>query len=168
MIRNYRDDDLQTCRDLWVRLIEWHQEIYETSNIVGGDKSGAQFDAHLNLVGAERIWLAEEAGVVVGMVGLMPENDEGSPEIEPLIVTPEARGTGVGRQLVEHVLEVARDLGVRDVIVRAVGRNAEALRFYHEMGFDMIGYVELSNDLRPKDEQLWRDGETIADRRFRV
>ena len=167
MIRSYRDADLETCRELWVQLTERHREIYET-DAIGGDNPGLQFDAHLAKVGAERIWLAEHEGKVVGMVGLIPENHDGSPEIEPVIVIPEARGSGVGRTLVAHAIEAARELGARDVAVSAVGRNAEAIRFYHEMGFDTIGYVELFHDLRPSDQQPWRDGETIADRRFRV
>jgi GNAT superfamily N-acetyltransferase len=167
MIRTYRDSDLETCRELWVQLTERHREIYEAPTI-GGDSPGLQFDGHLARVGADRIWLDEVDGNVVGMVGLIPENDEGSPEIEPVIVVPAARGTGVGRRLVEHVLDVARELGARDIVVRAVGRNAGAIRFYHEMGFDAIGYVELFHDLRPAADQPWRDGETITDRRFRV
>jgi GNAT superfamily N-acetyltransferase len=167
MIRTYRDSDLDTCRELWVQLTERHREIYDTDTI-GGDNPGLQFDGHLARVGADRIWLDEVDGTVVGMVGLIPENHDGTPEIEPVIVVPEARGTGVGRRLVEHVLDVARELGARDVAISAVGRNAEAIRFYHQMGFDTIGYVELFRDLRPRDEQPWRDGETVAGRRFRV
>lgn len=167
MIRSYRDSDLETCRELWVQLTERHREIYETDTI-GGEDPGLQFDGHLARVGAERIWLDEVDGEVVGMVGLIPENHDGSPEIEPVIVVPQARGIGVGRRLVEHVVDVAREIGARDVVVSAVGRNAEAIRFYHEMGFDTIGYVELSHDLRPREDQPWRDGETFAGRRFRV
>ena len=166
MIRGYRDSDLETCRSLWVQLTEWHREIYDSPKI-GGDNPGLQFDGHLERIGADRIWLAEVDGRVVGMVGLMPENEDGDLEMEPLIVSPEARGSGIGRRLVEHVFAVARELG-RDVMVRAVGRNAEAIRFYHEMGFDAIGYVELFHDSRPESDQPWLDGETVADRRFRV
>jgi putative acetyltransferase len=165
-IRNYTESDLETCRELWVQLTERHREIYEDPSI-GGDDVGLQFDRHLALVGADRVWLAEVDGKVVGMVALMPENDDGDLEMEPLIVSPEARGAGIGRSLVQHVFAVARDLG-RDVMVRAVGRNDEAIRFYHEMGFDIVGYFEFFHDSRPRSEQHWRDGETVADRRFRV
>lgn len=127
-----------------------------------------QFDAHLGAVGTDRIWFAEIDGEVVGMVGLIPENKDGSPEVEPIIVVPDARRTGVGRLLIEHVLAVAREMGAREPVVGAVGRNAKAIRFYHDLGFDAIGYVELFHDLRAESEQRWRDGETIADRRFRV
>lgn len=167
MIRGYRAGDLETCRSLWDELTEWHRTIYNSPTI-GGDDPGLQFDEHLAKVGPEHIWLAEIEGEAVGMVGLIIETAEGSPEIEPVIVVPQARGTGIGRQLVEHVLEIARGLGVLDVTVRVVGRNAEALRFYHELGFDTIGYIELFHDLRPTTEQPWREGETIADRRFGV
>ena len=61
-----------------------------------------------------------------------------------------------------------QDLGLRDVNVHVVGRNAEAIRFYHDVGFDIIGHFELFYDTSPHDEQLWRDGETVAGRRFRV
>lgn len=166
MIRSYREDDLEICRELWVQLTERHREIYESPGI-GGDNPGLQFDAHLDRVGPEHIWLAELEGKVVGMVGMIPENHDGSPELEPIIVLPEARGTGTGRQLVEQVLAAARAMGARELVVSAVGRNAEAIRFYHEMGFDVIGYVEMFHDFRPTAEQSWRDGETIADRRFR-
>lgn len=167
MIRGYRDEDLDTCRNLWVQLTERHREIYENPRI-GGEDPGLQFDRHLERVGADRIWLAETHGVVVGMVGLIPENHDGSPEIEPIVVAPQARGAGIGRRLIKHVLDVARQMGASEVAVSAVGRNAEAIRFYHDMGFDTIGYVELFHDLRPVDEQPWREGETVADRPFRV
>lgn len=167
MIRSYRDDDLEICRELWLQLTERHREIYETANI-GGDNPGLQFDAHLDRVGREHIWVAELEGRVVGMAGMIPENHDGSPELEPIIVLPEARGSGIGRQLVEQVFAAARAMGSRDVVVSAVGRNEEAIRFYHEMGFDVIGYVEMFHDFRPRSEQPWRDGEEIADRRFRV
>jgi N-acetylglutamate synthase-like GNAT family acetyltransferase len=167
MIRGYHAGDLETCRSLWAELTEWHRTIYNSPTI-GGDDPGLQFDEHLVKVGPEHIWLAEIEGEVVGMVGLIIETAEDSPEIEPVIVVPQARGTGAGRQLVEHVLEIARGLGLRDVTVRAVGRNAEAIRFYHDLDFDTIGYVGLFHDLRPAAEQPWRESETIADRRFRV
>ena len=170
IIRTYRDTDLGTCRGLWVQLTEWHRTIYDSPGI-GGDDPGKQFDGHLKRVGTDHIWLAESNGDVVGMAGLIHEPDEGTEgtiEMEPIIVTPAARGTGVGRLLVEHVIDVARSLDERDLNVRVVGGNAEAIRFYHDLGFDTIGYIELFRDTRPLDDQPWHKGETIADRRFRV
>jgi len=166
-IRPYAAADLETCRDLWVQLTERHRQIYDSPGI-GGSDPGRQFDGHLARVGADHIWLAELDGDVVGMVGLIHEPDEGTIEVEPVVVTPAARGAGIGHQLVRHVIDVAGQLGEREVTVRVVGRNAAAIRFYHGLGFDTVGYFELFHDMRPASDQPWTDGETIADRRFRV
>ena len=166
-IRGYEDGDLDVCRELWVELTEWHRSIYDSPGI-GGDDPGKQFDAHLAKVGPERIWLATDGDSVLGMIGLQPGTEEGSLEIEPMIVFPHARGTGVGKTLVQHLVEVIKGMGLRDLNVRAVGRNAEAIRFYHDVGFDIIGEVGLFLDTTPPEKQIWREGETIAGRRFRV
>ena len=166
-IRIYRDADLETCRGLWVQLTEWHRKIYDSPSIGGADP-GRQFDDHLTRVGPERIWLAEVTGEVVGMIGLQPGYDEGTVEIEPLVVAAAARGEGIGKALVEHVVSEVQKMGLRDVNVHVVGRNADAISFYHDVGFDVIGHFELLYDTSPPDEQRWRDGETVAGRRFRV
>ena len=166
-IRGYQDSDLGVGRKLWEQLTEAHRIIYDSPGI-GGDDPGLLFDEHLAKVGPENIWLAESDGKVVGMTGLQPGSDEGSLEVEPIVVVPEARGLGVGKALIEHLVEVIKSKGLRDLNVRAVGRNEDAIRFYHEMGFTTIGYVELFLDTTPEDNQIWRDGETIAGRRFKV
>ena len=166
-IRSYRDGDREACRELWEQLTEWHRGIYDDPSI-GGEDPGRLFDAHLAKVGRERIWIAESAGVVLGMIGLQPGYDEGTVEVEPLAVGPEARREGVGRALVDHVVSVVKEMGLRDVNVHVAGRNTEAIRFYHDVGFDVIGHFELVCDTSSRDEQPWRDGEIVAGRRFRV
>jgi ribosomal protein S18 acetylase RimI-like enzyme len=166
-IRSYADGDLEACRKLWVALTEHHREIYDAPSI-GGGNPGLLFDAHLAKVGSDRIWVAESDGAVVGMIGLQPGYEEGTVEVEPLVVVPPTRGEGVGKALVDHVVSVVKEMGLRDVNVHVVGRNAEAIRFYHEAGFDVIGHFELFYDTSPPDEQPWRDGEIIAGKRFRV
>jgi ribosomal protein S18 acetylase RimI-like enzyme len=166
-IRSYRDTDLNSCRQLWVQLTEWHRKIYDTPAI-GVDDPGKHFDNHLAKVGQERLWVAEQEGGVVGLIGLQPGYDEGTVEVEPLVVAGEARGSGVGKALVEHVVSEVQKMGLREVNVHVAGRNAEAIRFYHDIGFDVIGHFELFYDTSPRKEQPWRDGETVAGRRFRT
>ena len=47
-IRLYKPGDLETCRELWVELTEWHRQIYDSPGIGGADP-GKQFDEHLPL-----------------------------------------------------------------------------------------------------------------------
>jgi L-amino acid N-acyltransferase YncA len=84
------------------------------------------------------------------------------------VVSERWRGRGIGRRLAEVVLAEARAAGGRQLITRPVARNASAIRFFHDFGFDALGQLELLLDLRPAAEQVWRSGATIADRELRV
>jgi ribosomal protein S18 acetylase RimI-like enzyme len=102
---------------------------------------------------------------VVGLTGFIPRPE--GPEIEPVIVARSHRGRGIGRMLVEHVVATLRTAGEDTISVRAVGRNAEALAFYHEMGFRIVAYVELMQDLR-EGSRPWRPGDPLEGRTFLV
>ena len=165
IVRQYQSSDLKTCRHLWLHLTEWHREIYQSPTI-GGDNPGLLFDEHLGRVGAEHIWLAEIDGKVIGMTGLIPR--DGEAELEPMIVNPEYRGLGVGRHLVETVIEEATKRGWRQLQVRPVARNRQAIQFFHELGFKVLGYIELFQELKPDSKNIWIEGEQIAGRRFEI
>lgn len=162
-IRPYDSGDLQACRDLWVELTAHHRHIYGVDTI-GGDDPGAQFDEHLLAVGPEMIWVAERESRVVGLTGLIVDGT--SAEVEPVVVTEGERGRGIGRALVQQVIQEAAAIGVTLLSVRPVGRNTAALRFFREAGFDVLGHIEALMDL--EGDREWVDGETIADREFRV
>lgn len=166
-IRSYLPADLETCRRLWVELTQWHRDIYESPSI-GGDDPGLQFDAHLYRVGAARLWVAEDDGEVVGLVGLMTgADDEIEIEIEPVIVASSHRGQGIGGRLVDHVIEIARAEAHGTLSVRVVARNRDAIDFYHRRGFRVLGMLELLQDFR-EGERPWRQGERLAGRDFLV
>lgn len=164
-IRNYQADDLAACRDLWVELTEWHRHIYDSPQI-GGTDPGRKFDEHLERVGREQIWLATSGRDVVGLVGVIP--GERASELEPIVVRERWRGRGIGRQLGEFVIGEARAAGLRQLLVSPVARNASAIRFFHGLGFDALGQLELVLDFRPPADQVWRPGARIADLELRV
>ena len=83
---------------------------------------GRKFDEHLERVGAQRIWLATIGGEVVGMVGVIQTEDE--IELEPIVVSEQWRGRGIGRQLAERVVAEARAAGMGQLLARPVARNA--------------------------------------------
>jgi GNAT superfamily N-acetyltransferase len=164
-IRTYARADYDACRALWVELTEWHRNIYDSPHI-GGDDPGADLDRHLEKHGSGRLWVAEEDGSVVGLAGLIDMEDGGG-ELEPLIVATSHRGHGIGRRLTEQVIAAARAEGLPNLTVRPVARNSEAIRAYHQLGFDILGYIDMFMDFVEGDRP-WTDGEELAGRRFRV
>ena len=163
-VRGYADGDLEACRGLWVELTEQHRQIYDAPWI-GGDDPGSQFDTHLGRVGADQLRMAEVDGVVVGLTGLQPM-DEGI-EIEPVVVATSHRGRGIGHLLIETAITGGVAAGHKVVSVGVVGRNREAIEFYHAMGLDVVGEIELIYDTRPGADQRWKPGDAIAGLPFR-
>ena len=155
-IRNYLPDDLASCRALWVELTEWQREIYGNPGI-GGAHPGLQFDEHLQRVGPQHLWVAVAGDRVVGLAGMIPGDRE--TELEPVVVGREYRGRGIGLQLAQTVVAHAKTTGVRFLSARPVARNAGALRFFHRLGFRVLGHVELLADFAGRD---WKSGPNLA------
>jgi GNAT superfamily N-acetyltransferase len=142
-VRNYQDTDREQCRSLWRELVEWHREIYEDSTI-GGESPEDYFDKYLSKFGSDRIWVAVSESKVVGFIGLVVNGNEA--ELEPLVVSKDYRGKGMGKLLVMAVMAEARRLGVKYLNVLPVARNVQAMRFFRKMGFKNIGHVGLFVD----------------------
>lgn len=153
-IRPYHPADLEACRALWAELVQHHREIYQDPSI-GGNDPGLHFDRHLAQVGAERIWVAECAGEVVGLFGLILRDVEA--EIEPIVVSSRWRGQGIGRMLLERAEEEARRLGARLLTISPVARNVEAISLFHHYGFRLLGSIEMCK-LMPGEAGQWKSG----------
>ena len=86
-----------------------------------------------------RLFVLRVDGKVVGMANALitVSTSEGGRVVllEDVILHREHRGCGLGRQLVEHVLEWAREEGVTRVTLLADRDNHSALNFYRKLGF---------------------------------
>lgn len=67
--------------------------------------------------------------------------------LQDLFVAPEARGTGVGRQLIEYVYARAREQGLNRVYWLTHETNAEAMQLYDRIA-DRSGFVQYRHLLR--------------------
>ncbi|MBE0611627.1 MAG: GNAT family N-acetyltransferase [Dehalococcoidia bacterium] len=154
-IRTYRSGDRDACRSLWAELVERHRLIYEDPTI-GGDDPGREFDDHLLRAGHDRTWLAVVDGTVVGLTALLVSGEEA--EVEPVVVTAGMRSSGIGAILVARARSEAVSLGVRFLNVSPVARNVEAISFFVREGFDVVGHVNLFQDLGGEVPRSWRSG----------
>ena len=94
--------------------------------------------------------VAEHDGNVVGMAHLVPSgaaNASHRAEVQRVAVDTAARGTGVGRMLMEALEEVARERGLT-LLWLTTHEGSEACAFYEAVGYQKLGVMP-SYSLRP-------------------
>lgn len=64
-----------------------------------------------------------------------------------LAASPDARGLGIGRALVEHVEAALRELGCPKVNLQVRSTNAEVVAFYEHLGYSVDDTVDLGKRL---------------------
>jgi DNA-binding MarR family transcriptional regulator/GNAT superfamily N-acetyltransferase len=85
----------------------------------------------------ERCWIAEVDGRRAGSVMLVKQSHEAA-KLRLLLVEAEARGLGLGRQLVETCLAFARAAGYREITLWTNSILDEARGLYESLGFTLV------------------------------
>ena len=96
-----------------------------------------QEQADLSAQGSDRAtFFAFADDVLIGMAALyrLPDHKE-TGELVQMWVTPESRGKGVARDLLDAVFKWANKNGFRAVMARVTKGNDRAQKLYHQYGF---------------------------------
>jgi aminoglycoside 6'-N-acetyltransferase I len=131
----------------------------------------------------ERICRAalDQSGVVTGWIGGLPEYDGHTWELHPLAVRPDQQGQGIGRALVEDLVEQVRRRGGLTIMLGtddennmtsvsgidlypdplAHLKNIRSLKrhpylFYEKMGFVVVGIIPDANGFGKPDILMTR------------
>lgn len=97
-------------------------------------------EAGLGPHSAHRLWFAEIDERTVGCVGLVRRGRQG--QLRWLVLLDEARGHGLGRQLVQAVLDEARRQGLEEVYLKTVRGLDASMALYERFGFQRERDVE--------------------------
>lgn len=85
-------------------------------------------------------FVAEIDGKIVGGGGIFPTT--GLPadtcELVKMYLVPEARGIGLGREILELCLETARQKGFKKIYLESMPELKQALRVYEKLGFQYL------------------------------
>ncbi|MGA4722164.1 GNAT family N-acetyltransferase [Fictibacillus nanhaiensis] len=87
--------------------------------------------------------VVEEKGILLGMIGMFKglayEKDESYVRIISLVVKQEFRNKKIGKLLVDHAEQWAKEQGVLKLAVNTGKRRVDSHHFYKARGFDDTG-----------------------------
>ena len=92
--------------------------------------------------GAFAALVAETNGVVVGFASLSPYRSRAAyrPTVENSVYVDEAtRGLGVGRALLEELVDMARKRGFHSVVAHIADGHEASLSLHRACGFELVG-----------------------------
>lgn len=141
IISLYAETDHAAVRALFIRvnrelapahLKEAFEAYIERSLAEEVDRLGAYYGERNGA-----FWVAEEAGRVVGMVGI-EQVDAATVELRRMYVDPSARRRAIGRRLLEHAEAAARERGYRIMVLSTSELQQAALTLYRNAGYRFV------------------------------
>jgi putative acetyltransferase len=85
-------------------------------------------------------YVAEQNGEVVGGAGIFPTEGlpQGTCELVKMYLQKPVRGQGLGKQLIEQVLEFAKGFGYTNVYLETMPELRKAVNVYEKFGFTYL------------------------------
>jgi ribosomal protein S18 acetylase RimI-like enzyme len=143
VIRPYREPDRPMVRALTVTAFEGvsidHNLDRQLGPIAGQDwrwRKARDIDRDIDTRGAE-LAIAEDdrTGALLGYVTMQCDSETRIGWINNLVVGAEARGQGLGRQLIEHALAHFRAAGMTVAKIETLEQNPIGQHLYPSVGF---------------------------------
>ena len=142
--RRATEADLATLTDLWMRMMAEHASFEPRLRLAPAARTAYYCYLELHCRGPRSlVLLAEETGGTVhgfccayvcqNLAMFLPAE---MGYVSDLYLVPEARGKGLGREIMTMVLDWFRGQGVSSVQLQAYGANGAGRAFWKAMGFD--------------------------------
>ncbi len=106
--------------------------------------------------GKARLWVAEDAGEVVGSIAIVEHSPEAA-QLRWFILHPSARGQGLGHRLLKEAIELSRASGYQRVFLWTLSNLDAAIHLYRAFGFQ---------ETEEATHQLW--GKTLTEERYEL
>lgn len=104
----------------------------------------------------ERCWVAERGGERVGCVFVVKDADSDAARLRLLMLEPAARGTGLGRRLVEECIAFSRAAGYHEIVLWTHAVLTAARKIYAATGFEIVETWEHEEFGKMEVSETWR------------
>ncbi len=130
-IRSATNADCENVQNLVFSIL---REYGLEPDLNGTDKDIADIEANYINRGGIFELIENEAGELLGTVGLYPMNDE-TVELRKMYFSTKLRGQGFGKKTLQRMIETARQLGYQKIYLETAVILKEAVHLYEKFGF---------------------------------
>lgn len=141
-------DQIKVCDQLFRDYMRWLiGELYTEHQIIISAEQEESLHHKFSeewasmLSGKGGVYLAKVDGVAAGVCTLKPISAE-EVELKRFYVSPSQRGFGIGRLLLEHALEAAKNYGYRYIRLETFAFMKSAVKMYKAYGFKEVEAFE--------------------------
>jgi len=106
-----------------------------------GREPGPMLDDYGALISEGRVRVIEHAGVVQGLLVLIPQPDDAM-LLDNIAVSPRAQGLGLGRALLEFAEQTAKEAGYRSIKLYTHEMMTENIALYSRIGYAETHRIE--------------------------
>jgi ribosomal protein S18 acetylase RimI-like enzyme len=154
-VRRATRDDLRQIGRLGALLVEAHHTFDSRRFLAATSRTKDAYAAYLGTqldAPSAAVFVAEENGEVIGYAYVAAESYDymalrgPAGVLHDIIVDPERRRGGVGRQLLEAALGFVLERGLNQIVLGTAERNEAAQRFFASVGFRPT-MIEMTRDL---------------------
>ena len=137
LVRNVVHQDYEQWTPLWLGYNAFYGRAGDTA--LAPEVNAATWQRFFDAYEPVHALVAESDGELVGLTHYLFHR--ATTLVQPicylsdLFTSEQARGKGVGRALIEHVIATARRAGCRDVILQVNRNNGSSIRAYEHCGF---------------------------------
>jgi len=129
-----------------IRVLNTHEQALSGDRLTSRTAAEAHYAALLARIAQQdgRLLAADAQGRVVGALGLVVQDDppfiradlRRHAYVTDLVVDENWRGQGIGRLLLTEAERLARDKGLRRLVIGVLSGNQGAARLYGDFGFE--------------------------------
>lgn len=106
-------------------------------------------------------FVAEIGERIIGVYVLLPTRPD-TVELVNVAVAEDEQGKGIGKQLVQHAVATAKELGYATIEIGTGSTGVAQLALYQKCGFRMIG-IDRDFFVRHYEEEIYENGMRLRD-----